>query len=104
MTHAQARRERGGLAATPNQVRGDEITPSQQQAVEKGLAWLAAKQSRDGSYGGQAGGYGAHTGITALAGLAFMSAGNLPGRGKYADNVEKCVDFVTNATQESGLI
>src|SRR5688572_6727516 len=36
------------LAQNPNQVRGDEITPQQQEAVKKGLAWLAAHQQRDG--------------------------------------------------------
>ena len=39
-----------------------------------------------------------------MAGLAFMSAGNLPGRGKYGENVTKCVKFVVDSTQESGLI
>src|SRR5260370_15240396 len=33
-----------------------------------------------------------------------MSAGNLPGRGKYGDTVTKCVKFVCDATQESVLI
>src|SRR3954447_25509759 len=68
------------LAQQPNQVRGDEITPKQQESVRKGLAWLAAHQQRDGAFG--AGGQsGKHAGITALAGIAFMQAGNLPGRG-----------------------
>src|SRR5207237_3039850 len=71
------------LAQQPNQVRGDEITPKQQESVRKGLAWLAAHQQRDGAFG--AGGQsGKHAGITALAGIAFMQAGNLPGRGQYA--------------------
>ena len=37
------------LAARPAQVRGDEITPKQQESVRKGLAWLAAHQQRDGA-------------------------------------------------------
>src|SRR3954451_19171575 len=91
-----------GLAAKPNQVRGDEITPAQRTAVEKGLNWLATHQGRDGSFGG--GGLGRHSGITALPGLAFMQSGSLPGRGKYGDNVTKALDFVLQSTQESGLI
>jgi hypothetical protein len=90
------------VAARPNVVRGDEITPAQQKAVEKGLQWLADHQGPDGSYGG--GGTGKHAGITALAGLAFMEAGNLPGRGKYADNVSRCLKFTLDSCQESGLI
>jgi len=91
------------LAAQPNQVRGDEITPRQQEAVRKGLVWLAGHQQRDGSYGA-GGSSGKHAGITALAGLAFMQAGNLPGRGQYGENVQKCLDFVLASCQESGLI
>ncbi|HTL30621.1 MAG TPA: prenyltransferase/squalene oxidase repeat-containing protein [Tepidisphaeraceae bacterium] len=93
-----------GIAKQPNQVRGDEITPRQQEAVEKGLRWLAAHQQPDGAFGGAESGAPKHAGITALAALAFMQAGNLPGRGKYGDNVQKCLDFVLQSSQESGLI
>lgn len=97
------------LGQRPNEVRGDEITAAQRAAVEKGLAALAGRQTASGSYGsGMAYGIGAgqsgHAGITALAGLAFMSAGNLPGRGKYGKNVDNCVTFICRATQETGLI
>ncbi|MDB5171976.1 MAG: hypothetical protein JWM97_2725 [Phycisphaerales bacterium] len=95
---------RKDLADRPNQVRGDEITPAQQVSVEKGLAWMAKKQSGDGSFNTGMQGYSNHAGITALAGLAFMQAGNLPGRGKYGKEVKNCLDFVLNSCQESGLI
>jgi prenyltransferase beta subunit len=104
---AQSRRTRpargdSDIALQPNQVRGDEITPAQKASVEKGLAWLAQNQAKDGSFGGQ--GSGAQSGITALAGLAFMSNGNMPGRGKYGDNVQRCVDYILASSQESGLL
>jgi hypothetical protein len=86
----------------PNQVRGDEITPAQRDAVEKGLGWLAARQGADGNLSGNTGGKNA--GITALGGLAFMQAGNLPGRGKYGDVVTKALEFVLASCQESGLV
>src|SRR5580704_831443 len=98
----QPSKDKSTLAKTPAQVRGDEITPAQQAAVEKGLAWLARQQARDGSYGGE--GMGKNAAITALAGLAFMQAGNLPGRGKYGDNVSRCLKFILESCQESGLI
>ena len=91
------------LAERPNQVRGDEITPEQQQAVEAGFRYLLNQQQADGSYGGYGSG-GGHVGITALAGVAFMAAGNLPGRGKHGDRVEKCLDYVLASAQDSGLI
>jgi hypothetical protein len=46
-----AAEDKAGLAAQPNQVRGDEITPAQQESVRKGLAWLAAHQQKDGAFG-----------------------------------------------------
>src|SRR5205085_8929845 len=92
------------LSARPNAVRGDEITPKQRQTVDKGLLWLAQRQGGDGSFTTGMQGYSNHAGITALAGLAFMEAGNLPGRGKYGKEVQHCLDFVLNSCQDSGLI
>ena len=92
------------MGERPGVVRGDEITPAQQAAVERGLERLASRQQRDGSFGQTGAGLGATSGITALAGLAFMQAGNLPGRGKYGENVQRCVDYILNCAQESGLL
>jgi prenyltransferase beta subunit len=92
------------MGERPGIMRGDEITPEQQRAVDKGLERLAARQARDGSYGSAGAGLGATSAVTSLAGLAFMQAGNLPGRGKYGDNVQKCLDYVLNSAQESGLL
>src|SRR6476646_3451852 len=93
-----------GIAKNPNQVKGDEITPAQKQAVDKGLAWLSKRLQEHGSLNSGVAGYSSHAGITALAGLAFMQAGNLPGRGKYGKEVQQCLDFVLNSCTESGLI
>ena len=93
-----------GFAQRPNQVRGDEITPQQQAAVEKGLEYLASHQAANGSFGSSYGESDGHAGITALAGLAFMSSGSLPGRGKYGENVAKCLDYIMNSAQSSGLV
>jgi hypothetical protein len=90
------------LSANPNEVRGDEITPQQQAAVEKGLAWLSRHQGGAPGVAGQ--GFSNNAAITAVAGLAFMEAGNLPGRGKYGKEVQRCLDFILNSCQESGLI
>jgi prenyltransferase beta subunit len=78
-----------------------DITPAQKQSVQLGLDHLASRQRTDGSFGASQRG---DVGITALAGLAFMSAGNLPGRGKYGRNVERCLEFILNNCEESGLI
>jgi len=94
----------GGIAAQPNKVRGDEITPQQKLAVQKGLAWLSTRQQQDGSFNTGMHGYSNNAAITALAGLAFMQAGNLPGRGKYGKEVQNILNFILANCQESGLI
>ncbi len=80
---------------------GTEINDAQRAAVERGLEALAKRQTKDGSFGEQ---MGRHVGITSICAMAFMQAGNMPGRGKYGPVVEKALNFVLNSTQESGLI
>ncbi len=100
--------------------RGDDslaivVTPEQEAAVERGLAWLARTQSPDGSWVAKIGyklnnGYNytaddkGHLGVTALAGMAFLAGGHLPGRGKYGPNVERALDFVLSSVQDDGYI
>lgn len=91
----------GAASASAQSV--EEITPDLRMAVGHGLSWLAHAQDDDGAYGSDSH-YGKHVGITALAGLAFMSDGHMPGRGEYGEIVKKCVDFVVAARSESGLL
>ena len=79
-----------------------EITPASREAVDRGLAYLAGAQSEDGSYGAER--YGKHVGITAIACLAFMADGHVPGRGEYGGVVQRGLDFVLSHATESGLI
>lgn len=81
----------------------EEITPESAQSTERGLAWLALQQQEDGSFGSLSH-YGRHVGITGLAGMAFLSDGNVPGRGRYGDVVERCVAFILDHGSESGLL
>ena len=70
------------------------------RAAEKGLKFLAEHQLEDGSWPGDVGykledSYrvwnksSSHVGVTALAGMAFLAGGHVPGRGPYAEVVEK---------------
>ena len=79
-----------------------EITSDTRQAVRDGLAYLAQQQAEDGSYGGPR--FPKHVGITALACMAFMADGNIPGRGEYGENVKRGLDFILGHATESGLI
>ncbi len=80
-----------------------EVTPQQNEAIARGLAWLSSQQAENGAYG-QLSHYGPHVGITGLCGLAFMSEGSVPGRGRYADSVDKCLGFILDHSTESGLL
>ncbi|MHC5018774.1 MAG: hypothetical protein ACYTGX_01425, partial [Planctomycetota bacterium] len=83
-----------------------------EQAVDRGLRWLAANQ-QDGGW------WGYHediwtnqmpvsksmrAGLTSLACLAFLGAGNLPERGKYRASVERGLDFLIAIQDDDGAI
>ncbi|MCI0684822.1 MAG: terpene cyclase/mutase family protein [Gemmataceae bacterium] len=74
--------------AQENQSRGM-ITPATQEAIDAGLAYLAKNQNPNGSFGTNQ--HVGNVAITSLAGLAFMSGGHQPGRGRYGDNVTRAV-------------
>jgi prenyltransferase/squalene oxidase-like repeat protein len=91
------------------------VTPEQAAAVANGLAWLAANQGEDGGWTSKIGyklnedyKYTAanrgHVGVTALAGMAFLAGGHLPGRGEYGTNVERCLDFVLGCVDDDGYV
>src|SRR5260370_27740 len=79
------------------------ITPAVQQSINRGLEYLAANQNDDGSLGSGST-YRRHVAVTALAGIAFLSAGNTPNRGKYGRHVEKAVQYILACTDSTGLI
>src|SRR5947209_13292269 len=70
----------------------DMITPRTDQAIERGLAFLAARHNRDGSFG--TGGYTGNVAVTSLGALAFMAAGDQPNRGPYGRIVTHAVRLV----------
>ena len=91
------------------------MTPEQAEAVSRGLAYLAMQQNDNGSWTSKIGyklnedyNYtsekNGHVGVTALAGMAFLAGGHLPGRGEYGANVERCLDFVLGCVDEDGYI
>jgi hypothetical protein len=77
-----------------------------EQAVERGLAFLAEAQTRDGP---SAGAFGngpmlGNVAITSLAGLAFISDGHLPGGGKYGPQVERVLRHVLRHAGPDGCL
>jgi hypothetical protein len=97
---AAAPRPDGGSAQN-NALEG-EITPELDRAVARGIKYLVTQQTADGAFGD--GRYGKNVAVSALAGIALMADGNLPGRGPHGDAVAKCVEYVLSNCTESGLI
>lgn len=82
---------------------GELVTPATQGAIDRGLAWLASRQNEDGSFG-SAGGYSRNAGVTGLIGMAFLSGGHTPDRGRYGEQVSRMVRFLLKNAQDNGLI
>jgi prenyltransferase beta subunit len=78
------------------------ITPATQAAINRGLDYLASRQNDDGSFG--AGGYSRNVAVCGLSGMAFMAAGSVPGRGPHGLEVNRCVAYLLQHTQESGFV
>lgn len=91
-----------GGASAQNNALENEITPELNEAVKKGMKYLVAQQMNDGSFGD--GRYGKNVAVSALAGIALMADGHVPGRGEYGDAVSRCVDYILANCTESGLI
>jgi Prenyltransferase and squalene oxidase repeat len=80
-------------------------------AIDSALDYLAKSQNPDGSWtsGRQFGGGGFNQGgardpaITGLCVMAFLSAGHVPGEGKYASVIENGVKYVAGSQQANGL-
>ena len=86
------------------------------EAIGRGLVFLKQNQQNDGSWpiaGGGGGGFGRQNfgggggsgdpAVTSLAVMAFMSAGHVPGEGKYGKAIEQGIRFVMSTQGHNGL-
>lgn len=90
------------LPGAENNPMEGEMTPELDASVTRGLAALARLQNADGSFGEPQ--YGRTVAVTALACLAFMADGNLPGRGAYGEQVSRGLEYILKNTSDNGLI
>lgn len=80
------------------------ITPEAQEAIDRGLEYLARTQSRDGAWRHE-GYWGRYpVAMTALAGLALLANGNTATEGKYAPQVSRAVSYILSSARPDGLI
>jgi prenyltransferase beta subunit len=98
-------------AASDDHLRGQAYTAEVHHAVHRGLDWLAEEQNENGSWTCQVGyklnedyrkypdAMSDHVCVTALAGMAFLGSGSVPGQGKYGQNVERALDYVLSCVR-----
>ena len=75
-----------------------EVNPESELALERGLAWMAKTQGSQGNWESN------DLGLVSLGALAFLSAGHMPGRGKYGENVDRALKYVVKNAKPSGLL
>ena len=68
-------------------------------AIEHGLEYLLAVQKESGAYPGQ---HGDTVAIPALAAMACLATGHVPGDAKYGRLIERSLDYVLSNRDETG--
>jgi len=76
--------------------------PPTAEVIDAGLEWLAAKQTRRGSWAANEGRY--PTAITALAGTALLMEGSTTSQGRHAEPIRRAVDYLASRARPNGLI
>jgi RNA polymerase sigma factor (sigma-70 family) len=82
--------------------RNPALTPNQRNAIDKGLAWLARNQKKDGHWGDAEG--DSPLAVTALAGTALLMQGSTIGEGAYVKEVRRATDWLMGHKQPDGRI
>jgi hypothetical protein len=72
-----------------------------EQAVDRGLVWLANRQNRNGSFDAPD---KAQPASTSFAVMAYLSRGHLPGEGPYGRQIDQAIDFVLRCQKSDGLL
>ena len=66
-----------------------------------GLDKLSKRQNSDGSFGSATELFGGDPAVAALCGLAFLGSGSAPGRGRYAVEISRIIDFILSCSIKS---
>lgn len=78
---------------------GNEIPPEVDTIYERGLAYLSASQSDEGSWRSRS-----EHGITGLCLMAFLASGEDPNFGRYRLNVKRALRSIIRGQEKTGFI
>ena len=82
----------GGTVRRTAGIGGKTVTAdATERAIANGLEYLARTQNDNGSYPGT---YGDSAAVPALAGMAFLAKGHLPGSEPYGGRINRAIDWV----------
>jgi len=81
------------LSGTPT-APADEIPEKYQDAIRKGLDWLAKAQFKDGHWGSAPNNDNYPVSMTGIGGVALLMEGSTIRDGKYATNIRKAADWL----------
>ena len=85
-----------GKATSAEILTNEAIIESVTKSVDRSLEYLAKQQRPDGAWDG-------NNAPNALALLAFMGRGHVPGRGPYRDVLEKGKKFILRTQNDEGV-
>ena len=71
------------------------------EAIERGLAWIASQQKPNGAFPAV---QSFEPGATSVCLLAFLACGHVPGYGKYGEILERGVNHIMSFQKEDGSI
>ena len=100
-------------ARAPERPMDAKLVDKARLSIHRGLQYLKSRQNADGSWTDKIGRKvhydyrgkpGKHVGVTALACIAFLAGGSLPGVGEYGDQVEKGLQYILKQVQGNGFI
>lgn len=81
----------------------EDYEPAVDEAIERGLEYLAAVQTEEGWWPGEPQFATGNTGIASLCVMAFLAAGHTPGAGPYGGVINRGIDYVLSTQNEEGL-
>lgn len=91
----------GPLTAAPEAGTAPYDEQAVDEAVDRGLAYLAVEQGADGAFPGP---HGRTTGVVGLCGMGFLAKGYTPGHGRFGEVLDRCIDYILKSAGKNGYL